>query len=127
MKVKLSEIIDSGKVFESLFVQRLNGGLAFKVSSIIRVLKDHIETFDKTRLSLLQEYGKLSEDESKYEFETPEKEAEFTKEFQGLLDTEVELQVQKLNFLDLDKIPQIMPAEVDVIRWAIIGEKDGNI
>lgn len=120
MKIKITDLITSNAVLNELFSQKMNGAVAFKVSEIIQEMEYRLKTFEEVRTKLVTDNGGVyDEGKKKYNFENDETEEKVNKEFEELIQQEVEIHARPLTLTDLDKIPEAQPLQMRVLRWAI--------
>lgn len=103
----LNDILNASETFNTIMTQSFKGSLAFKIARIARELNKEMETFNSEKQKLLQEYCEKDENG---EFVTldngnikiiTDKIDDFTNELSSLLETTVEINVDKL---PMDKI-----------------------
>ena len=109
IKVTLNDILNAGEAFSNMMTQSVKGSTAFKIARLARELSKENETFNTERQKMLQEYcvkdenGQLETDDNDNVKILPDKIGEFNKEFKALLDTEVEINADKLSIDTLDE------------------------
>ena len=117
IKVNLNDILNASDAFSKMMNQTVKGSIAFKIARLARELNKETETFNTERQKMLQQYCEKNEDGSLVSDENgnvkviPEKIADFNNDFQTLLNTEVEINADKLptDILDaFDLTPQQM-------------------
>ncbi len=119
MKVKIIELLNTDELWGALLKQKMNGAVSLKIAEIIREMGYKLKTFHETREKLvIDNNGVLNEEMNKYEFENSEDEEKVNKEFQELVNSEVELYCRQLSQSDLSKI-DIEPENTLKILWAI--------
>lgn len=108
IKVNLNDILNATTTFNKIMQQTFKGSLAFKIARLARELEKEMETFNVERQKLLQKYcvkdenGELrTNDDGTVQVE-PDKINEFNEEFSSLLETEVEINAEKLPMDSLD-------------------------
>lgn len=117
IKVTLNDILNASETFNAIMQQSFKGSLAFKIARLARELSKETETFNEERRKILDRYcikdenGQLKSDENGNVQVEPNKINEFNEEFQSLLNTEVEINANKLpmdKIDDFDITPQQM-------------------
>lgn len=97
--------------------QSFKGSLAFKIARLARELNKEMETFNEQRRKIVNEYslkdenGEVESDENGNIQIAPDRIQEFNTEFTNLLNTEVEVNADKLpmdNIDDFEVSPQQM-------------------
>ena len=108
IKVNLNDIINASETFNVIMQQSFKGSLAFKIARLARELSKEMETFNAERQKLLQKYcvkdenGELKTNDNGTVQVEPDKISEFNEEFSSLLETEVEINAEKLSMDSLD-------------------------
>lgn len=117
IKVKLGDIVDSVDTFQVIMQQSFKGSLAFKIARLARELNKEMETFNEQRKRIIDEYcvrnenGEIKTLENGNVQINPEKIQEFNTEITNILNTEVEINADKLpmdKIDDFDITPQQM-------------------
>lgn len=109
IKVTLNDILNATEAFSNMMTQSVKGSVAFKIARLARELNKESETFNVERQKMLETYcvkkdsGELDADENGNVKILPDKIGEFNQEFQALLDTEVEINADKLSLDTLDE------------------------
>lgn len=108
IKVSLNDILNASETFNAIMQQSFKGSLAFKIARLARELSKEMETFNAERQKLLQKYcvkdenGELKTNDNGTVQVEPDKINEFNEEFSSLLETEVEINAEKLSMDSLD-------------------------
>lgn len=108
IKVSLNDILNASETFNAIMQQSFKGSLAFKIARLARELSKEMETFNTERQKLLQKYcvkdenGELKANDNGTVQVEPDKINEFNEEFSSLLETEVEINAEKLSMDSLD-------------------------
>lgn len=108
IKVNLNDILNASETFNVIMQQSFKGSLAFKIARLARELSKEMETFNAERQKLLQKYcvkdenGELKTNENGTVQVEPDRINEFNEEFSSLLETEVEINAEKLSMDSLD-------------------------
>ena len=113
LRTNLSTIIDS----ENLHIDKL---LKYKLLCVMSQFEAYFNNFQVVRNELIKQYGVKKD--SGYEIDIEDKESveKFSEEMKKILDSEVELSLQKLKYTDI--IDKKVPAEVMVGLIDIIEE-----
>jgi len=102
IKVSLNNILNATETFQAIMQQSVKGSLAFKIARLARELNKEMETFNTERQKILSEYcikdedGNFKIDENNNLQIIPEKIKDFNDEFNNLLNTEVEINADKI-------------------------------
>ena len=108
IKVNLNDILNASDTFNAIMQQSFKGSLAFMIARLARELSKEMETFNAERQKLLQKYcvkdenGELKTNDNGTVQVEPDKINEFNEEFSSLLETEVEINAEKLSMDSLD-------------------------
>ena len=108
IKVNLNDILDASETFNTIMQQSFKGSLAFKIARLARELDKEMKTFNEERQKLLQRYcvkdenDELKTDDNGMVRVEPDKTNDFNEEFSSLLETEVEINAEKLSMDSLD-------------------------
>lgn len=108
IKVSLNNIVNSIDTFQVIMQQSFKGSLAFKIARLARELNKEMETFSEQRRKIVNEYslkdenGEIKADENGNIQITPDRIQEFNTEFTNLLNTEVEINADKLPMDSID-------------------------
>ena len=115
IQVTLNDIITNNNLFREIHNKPMTARAAFKVARLIRELDKENEMFDKQRIEIIKQYAKRDEngdmvEENNQVIIDENKLNEFEKEFNSLLETQVEVNAEKLNIEDLGDI-QLTPQQ----------------
>ena len=121
IEVTVKEIVDSVNVVKQMMNMSMKSKVAYQVARLARELENELKTFENERMRLIQKYGEKDEDgnlktDENGQYTIPKDSIkEFGDESDGLLETKVELNVNKIKLEDLDcelnpgQILRIMP------------------
>ncbi len=114
--VKLATIVDPDciEALNGLLRLKMNATVAFNIMEVITKIEPIIENFNKTRQNLIEKYGEKIEDD-KIMIKEENKEL-WTKEIEELLNTEVEIDIKKINRKALDNL-EIEPIKLIKLKW----------
>lgn len=121
MKVKILQLLNASESLTALASKELSAVFSFSLAKLIKSVQEEIKLFEETRLKKAQEYGKVNEQENKYEI-FPEKIGQFKKELEDLVEQEVIVKGDKIPLNALDKI-SIEPKHFVNLDW-LIEEKE---
>lgn len=116
IKVTLNDIITNNNLFREIHSKPMPARTAFKVARLIRELDKENEMFDKQRIDIVTRYAKRDEngdmvEENNQVLIDDDKMQQFQDEFNALLDTEVEVNAEKLDIEDLGDI-ELTPKQI---------------
>lgn len=110
INVKISELLNSTETLQKLSQKDFKAKLAWSVARLLKAADSEIQDFNKTRMNLIEKYGEKDENG---ELVTDEKGnckieddmiAEFTSELNELINTEVEINANKIDIELLEDI-----------------------
>lgn len=117
IKITVNDMVKSTETFSKILKQSFKGSLAFKIARIARELEKEMQTFNEERVKLIEKYAEKNEngdfvtDENNNIKINNSKIDEINKEFDSLLNTELEINAEKLlinNIDDFELTPQEM-------------------
>lgn len=105
--MKNEQILNLFENIENAFQNSKHKYLPSKVSFFIqknrKVLQENVITIEKVRMDIIQNYGKISEDQNRYNFD-PEVIETVNKELDDLRNIEQDIQFSKIKLSDLEGI-----------------------
>lgn len=117
IKIKLSDVVNATETFNKIMQQSFKGSLAFKIARLARELDKEMQTFNTERQKIIQKYGEKDEngelkidENGNVKFENS-KIQEINEEFNSLLNTELEINADKLPMDSIDAF-EITPQEM---------------
>jgi len=117
IKVSLNDVVNSSQTFNKLMQQSFKGSLAFKIARLVRELEKEMQTFNDERMKIIRKYGKKDEngelivgEDGNVSFEN-DKINDLNNEFNSLLETELEINADKLPMDSIDEF-ELTPQEV---------------
>lgn len=102
IKVVLNDILNATETFKVIMQQSVKGSTAFKIARLVRELDKEMQTFNDERQKLFQKYaekdenGELIVDENNLIKFPPENVQTINDELNALLETELEINADKL-------------------------------
>ena len=108
MKIKLSVIREAGPVLVQILGNPIDPKLSYRISKIARKLSDELRLIEEARVKLVNEkYGEEQKDVEGKVLPGGKRVSEenmdaFVKEWEVFLDTETELEIQKIPFACLE-------------------------
>lgn len=117
--VSLRLLVASGEAFEPFVKRDFPFPVALGLRNLVRQVRTAVELFEEKRLTLCNKYGTFNEETGNYDL--GENVAVFTKEYEALLDTPVELKFNKLTPADIttDEDGTISVLELEYLSWLI--------
>lgn len=117
IKVKLNDIVNATETFNKIMRQSFKGSLAFKIARLARELDKEMQTFNAERQKIIQKYGEKDEngeliidEKGLINFDKTNLK-EINEEFNSLLNTELEINADKLPMDSIDSF-EITPQEI---------------
>ena len=117
IKIKLNDVVNATETLNKIMQQSFKGSLAFKIARLARELDKEMQTFNTERQKIIQKYGEKDENG---ELKIDEKGLvkfnktnlkEINQEFNSLLDTDLEINADKLPIYSIDNF-EITPQEM---------------
>ena len=117
IKIKLNDVVNAIETFNKIMQQSFKGSLAFKIARLARELDTEMKTFNEERQKIIQKYVKKDEngelivdDNGNVNFDKNSL-IEINQEFNSLLETELEINADKLPMDSIDEF-EITPQEM---------------
>lgn len=110
IQVKLGVILNSIDTLQRLSQQNFKAKLAWQIARLVNAIESELQVFNQTRLNLITKYAqtddedKLVTDENNNYIIKPENIDTFNSELNELINTEVELNANKISFKDLEEL-----------------------
>lgn len=123
IEVSLNTLYESFDALKALSMTPVRAFISFRISRILKQVREEIKTAQDTRKDLLDRLGHLPEGEMAWKFDAPEKKQEFDDEMKKLLDEKVEingnpLKISELKTADGSEI-NIEPAALELLDWLV--------
>ena len=99
MKLQLRDIFNAKEAFARLLEEPLPTKTAMTIRELVTGVNEHFATLEEERNDLIKKNGTANEDGT-FQF-TPEAQEEFMKEFDGLLNNEIEFDWESISIKDL--------------------------
>lgn len=119
IKVKISDLLNSTDTLQKLSQKDFKAKLAWTIARLLKAAEKEIQEFNETRMNLIKKYGEKDENDElitddKGNCKIPEEVLEpFSNELNELINTEVEINANKINIAlleDIDFTPADMAA-----------------
>ena len=128
INVKLNDLINSTETLQKLAKKDFKAKLAWTIAKLLKLVENEIQGFNDTRMNLINKYGVkdaegqlITDDKGNCKIEADSLE-QFTNELNELLDTEVELNINKIDMNLLEDI-DFTPADMVALEpFVDIGE-----
>lgn len=132
INVKILDLLNSVEILRKLSQQDFKAKTAWQVARLLKAAEGEIQSFGDTRMNLIMKYaekdenGELIKDENDNVKLIPENVATFTTELNDLLETEVEINANKLTLEQLDDA-DFTPSEIAMLEPFVADETiEGN-
>lgn len=119
--VKIADLLNSTDVLQKLAQKDFKAKLAWSIARLLRTAEEEIKNFNETRMNLITKYG---EKDDNGELITdvngnckivPDRIANFSNELEDLLQTEVEINANKIDIEQLENL-DFTPSEISVLE-----------
>jgi len=117
ISLKISALVDATETLQKLSQKPLKAKAAFQVSRLLKEADKEAKEFNDTRIKLIDKYGEKDEtgelkvDENGNCRVPPESINDFNAEMTELLNSEIEINANKLNINDLEEM-EFTPSEM---------------
>lgn len=121
INVKISSLLNGTEALQKLAGADLKAKLAWQVARLLKAAEAELQSFNETRMTLIKKYGEkdtegeLITDEKGNCKIPPEDINTFTAELNELLNTEVEINVNKISINDLENM-SFTPSEMTLLE-----------
>lgn len=119
--VKIMDLVNGTSALQKLADAQLKAKLAWQVSRILKAADVEMQSFNETRMKLINKYGEkdesgelITDDQGNCKI-IPDKLIEFTNEMNDLISNEVEINANKINMDDLGDI-NFTPGEITMLE-----------
>jgi hypothetical protein len=121
--MQVRTIAESAQAMQNLANKPLPSKTAYKVGKAIHKVNSIMKKFEKDRMALFEQLGTMQDDGVNINID-PEKQSEFKKNFEALLDEETS--IENLLTIDLSEFDGILiePSILAALDWLIVCEQD---
>jgi len=116
MKVTLEKLFNSEKALAELLKSKLKAKTSWNVNKLIKVYVDEVKSFDEIKNKKIEELGEKDKD-GKFKLKK-ENEEKHLSEIKEVLNSEVEVNIPKFKFDDLDGF-ETTPMNISSLDWII--------
>ena len=119
--IKMSELLDSTEVLQKLAKTSLKAKLAFQIARVLKEAEKEVQGFNDTRMNLIKKYGEKDEGGELVKDENDnckipnESIKEFQDELNEVMNTEIEINANKLRMEDLESL-DFTPSEMAMLE-----------
>ena len=123
MKITLKDLHEGIGAINELAEQKPSSAkMAYKLSRVVSSARAEYELLNKAQLDLLQKHGTLTDPQTGQWAVDWEKRAEFEVEWQGLLETEVEVWGDPIRIDDVDGQLSLSVDDYARLKWLFDGD-----
>lgn len=120
VKVKAGVLFNSQEALSELSALPLPTRTAYHVARAIRKFQDEFRVFDEKRIALVVKHSEKAADGQTHQVVSPDKMAEFVKEFNDMSGLEIEVSdVNPLSIADLGDSAKLKPSTLMQLDWFI--------
>ena len=119
--MQLGEVVSALPAIQKLMEAKLSAGIAFRLAKFAKEVEPHVESYEKVRAELLEQFGTKGEegDEGQVQYTFANGQAEkFTKELTALLEEKVNIKIKKVKVSDLEGA-ELTPRDMMALDWAL--------
>ena len=119
--VRIADLLNSTDVLQKLAQKDFKAKLAWSIARLLRTAEEEIKNFNETRMNLITKYGEkddngeLITDENGNCKIVPDSIVNFSNELEDLLQTEVEINANKIDIEQLENL-DFTPSEMSVLE-----------
>lgn len=119
--VKIMDLVNGTSALQKLAEAQLKAKLAWQVARILKAAEVEIQSFNETRMKLINEYGEKNEsgelitDDNGNCKIIPDRLIDFNKELNDLISNEVEINAHKIKMDDLENV-NFTPSEITLLE-----------
>jgi len=118
MKIKILELKEIVKVINKIMSSDFPIVVSFRLSKMIKPINDILKMVTEKEEQLYKKYGETNKDKINVK---PENFDIFNKEFYEFVNEEVDINVDKINIKDIEKV-ELKPIEIELIKDFLIIE-----
>ena len=130
IKIKIGDLVNSTDALQKLADKQLKARLAWQVARLLKAADAELQGFNDTRMNLVKKYGEKGEDGNLITDEKgnckiiAESIADFTTELNELIESEIEINCNKIKIEDLENL-DFTPSEMTSLEKFIdFGEEE---
>lgn len=119
--ITINDLINSTETLQKLSQKDFKAKLAWSIARLLKAAEVEIQSFNDTRMSLIKKYGEkdeqgelITDDKGNCKIENDKIEA-FTNELNELLNSEIEINANKIDFNLLENI-DFTPSDISVLE-----------
>ena len=121
IQVKISDLLNSTETLQKLAQKDFKAKLAWSIARLLKAAEAEIQSFNETRMNLIKKFGEkdesgelITDEKGNCKIE-PDNIEEFSKELNDLIDTEVEINANKIK-MDLLENIDFTPSDMAILE-----------
>lgn len=111
------KIVNAQPILEKMIAFDLPLPSALKLSKIVTEINEVYKIYSEKRVALFTKYGSPQKENPEQIIISPENTKEFQGKMQELLESEIELEIKKLNIADLGTDVKLSAADFGAVSW----------
>ena len=115
MKVKIKDIYSCRNALAKVASSEMPINMSFKFARMLKALNEEYSTIEEQRVGLVQKHGEKVSD-SEHQIKSDEQKEKFMKDFEKLLDEEIDVDYEKISINDMQGI-NISPQELSILSF----------
>ena len=121
IQVKIVQLINSTEMLQKLAKQDFTAKMAWQIARLLKAAEAEIQSFNETRMTLINKYGEKDENGQLITDEIGNCKideasvAEFSAQLNDLLETQVEINANKIRMEDLAEV-KFTPGEIGLLE-----------
>ena len=119
MKIKIREIYNCRNALAKLANAQMPISLSYKFARMLKSLNDEYAIIEDQRIELVKKHGEEING-NEHQIKTDEQKENFIKDFDVLLDNEIDLEFEKINIEEMENI-NISPQELSILSFIFNG------
>ena len=119
--IKMQDLLNSTEILQKLSQKDFKAKLAWSIARLLKAAEKEIQEFNETRLNLIKKYGEHDEggdlitDENGNCKISPESVEQFTSELNELVNTEIEINANKID-IELLENTEFTPSDMSLLE-----------
>ena len=121
IKIKINDLLNTTETLQKLASKEMKAKLSWQIARLLKSAEKEIQDFNETRMNLINKYGEKGEDGNLITDDkgnckiTPDSVNTFSAELNELVQSEVEINANKIRIDDLENI-DFTPAEMAALE-----------
>jgi hypothetical protein len=119
MKIKINEIYNCRNALAKLANAQMPISMSYKFARLLKSLNDEYAIIEDQRINLVKQHGE-EVNSNEHQIKTDEQKEAFIKDFEVLLQNEIDVEFEKLNIEEMENI-NISPQELSILSFIFNG------